>query len=157
EIDDLVSLLLAHSEVLLYSQSGAGKSSLIHAGLLPILGGSERCEIFLSRVQGHLPGQELLDEEYFNPYVFHVLNTWEQKKEKDQSLPSCLLPLTLRDYLQQLKKHEDEDGLPLPRILIFDQFEELFTALPQFWRQRRGFFEQVRDALSADSNLHVLF
>ncbi|MCH7748851.1 MAG: ATP-binding protein, partial [Acidobacteria bacterium] len=33
EVDDLVSLTFAHRAVLLYAESGAGKSSLINAGL----------------------------------------------------------------------------------------------------------------------------
>src|SRR5262249_25855970 len=54
ETNDLASLVLAHSEVLLYAQSGAGKTSLIHAGLVPLLKGAERCEILRARVQGQL-------------------------------------------------------------------------------------------------------
>jgi hypothetical protein len=35
EIADLSSLIIAHSAVLLYAQSSAGKTSLLHAGLAP--------------------------------------------------------------------------------------------------------------------------
>ena len=37
EISDLSSLIIAHSAVLLYAQSGAGKTSLLNAGLAPML------------------------------------------------------------------------------------------------------------------------
>jgi flagellar biosynthesis/type III secretory pathway ATPase len=35
EIRDVVSLVVAQRVVLLYSASGAGKSSLLHAGVIP--------------------------------------------------------------------------------------------------------------------------
>ena len=36
EVNELVSLIISHTEVLLYSQSGAGKSSLVNARLIPL-------------------------------------------------------------------------------------------------------------------------
>ena len=37
EVADLLSLMIAHREVLLYAQSGAGKTSLLNAGVMPSL------------------------------------------------------------------------------------------------------------------------
>ena len=37
EADELVSLVFAHQVVLFYAQSGAGKTSLLNAGLIPLL------------------------------------------------------------------------------------------------------------------------
>ena len=37
EVSDLLSLVIAHQAVLLYAESGAGKTSLINAGLIPSL------------------------------------------------------------------------------------------------------------------------
>jgi len=37
EVKDLLSLIIAHRVVLLYAQSGAGKTSLLNAGLIPLL------------------------------------------------------------------------------------------------------------------------
>ena len=44
EIRDIVSLLAAYRLLLLYAQSGAGKSSLVLAGLRPRLDGSIKSE-----------------------------------------------------------------------------------------------------------------
>ena len=44
----------------------------------------------------------------------------------------------------------------MPRLLIFDQFEELFTAHPARWKQRREFLAQLTNALDADPELRVL-
>ena len=44
----------------------------------------------------------------------------------------------------------------MPRLLIFDQFEELFTTYPDRWKQREEFLEQLTDAIDSDSELRVL-
>jgi len=52
KLEDLLSLVIAHNLVLVYSQSGAGKTSLINAGLIPLLEGNQ-FEIFpVARVKG---------------------------------------------------------------------------------------------------------
>jgi WD40 repeat protein/tetratricopeptide (TPR) repeat protein len=152
EANDLAALVLAHSEVLLYSQSGAGKTSLIHAGLVPLLKETEKCEVLRARVQGQLQGID--PGEVANLYVFHSLVSWEGKEDIDFR---GLARLTLREYLRRRPHPLGADDVPRTRVLIFDQFEELFTAYPQHWRQRRAFFEQVRDALKDDPFLRVLF
>ena len=45
EANELVSLLTAHAAVLLYSQSGAGKTSLVKAGLIPLLVDEEKFNV----------------------------------------------------------------------------------------------------------------
>jgi hypothetical protein len=39
EVADLLSLMIAHREVLLYVQSGAGKTSLLNGGVIPLRSG----------------------------------------------------------------------------------------------------------------------
>ncbi len=56
ESDELVSIITAHSAVLLYSQSGAGKTSLLNAKLIPKLEEEETFHVLPPmRVQGQLP------------------------------------------------------------------------------------------------------
>src|SRR5215471_13686744 len=52
EASELVSLVLSHPAVLLYAQSGAGKTSLINAQLIPRLREQEKCQVLKARVQG---------------------------------------------------------------------------------------------------------
>src|SRR5579863_1654635 len=61
ETNELVALIISHPTVLLYSQSGAGKSSLLSAGILPLL--QERGSQVLGpvRVSGGLPANLSLD------------------------------------------------------------------------------------------------
>jgi conflict system STAND superfamily ATPase len=148
EASDLLSLTVAHGEVLVYAQSGAGKTSLLNARLIPLLE-EEGFEVFpLARVRGIIP-KELKLEEIANLYIFNTLLGWAERALD----PRELAQLTLARFL----KRADNEREALPRIIIFDQFEELFSFYPERWRDREAFFEQVRETLEADPLLRVVF
>src|SRR4030042_495895 len=79
EINELVSLVIAHDVVLLYAQSGAGKTSLVNAGLIPRLE-EEGAEVLpVARVGGRRPAN--LDARGpVNVYVFSTLASWDAGK-----------------------------------------------------------------------------
>ncbi|MGA8654531.1 MAG: hypothetical protein WB586_00140 [Chthoniobacterales bacterium] len=146
EANELALLVIAHREVVLYGLSGVGKTSLINAGLLRRLEKEEEFEILGPvRVQGAFP--EFTTQ---NIFVFHMLLSLA----KTNTEPQHLARMSLRDFLRQ---RSSEEECPKPRLLIFDQFEEIFTVQANRWRERQGFFEQVRDALNADPVLRSLF
>ncbi|HXF60074.1 MAG TPA: hypothetical protein VNK95_00575, partial [Caldilineaceae bacterium] len=152
EAHELVSLVIAHRAVLIYAPSGAGKTSLLNAGLLPLLE-EERFEILPpARVQGVIP-QDLSADTIANIYVFNVLISWAEP-DADQAQ---LAQMSLVEFLAGREHLVDEIDLPQPRLIILDQFEELFTAYPERWPEREGFFRQVDNALAADPLLRVLF
>ncbi|KAF5409194.1 MAG: WD domain, G-beta repeat [Candidatus Udaeobacter sp.] len=152
EANELLSLVISHAEVLLYAQSGAGKTSLINAKLLSLLEKGEGLEVLpLATMRG--PPSTLPQSEIANIYVFNTLVSWT----KGAAAPEKLAKMTLREFLEQRGQPMDKEGLPKPCVAIFDQFEELFTSYREHWEQRRGFFEQVRDALDANPRLRTLF
>ena len=152
EARDLLSLVIAHNLVLVYSQSGAGKTSLINAGLIPLLEGNQ-FEIFpVARVKGTIL-ENIKTDEISNIYVFNTLTSWS-KGDYDVE---CLTKMKLVDFLSEQERVLDEDGMPLPRAVIFDQFEEIFSSYQGRWKDREGFFEQVSAALEADPLLRVVF
>ena len=152
ETSEVLSLVIAHRVLLVYAQSGAGKTSLLNAELVPLLE-EEGFEILpLARVRGLIP-EEIETEEIPNPYVFNTLVGWAE----DEADPRKLAQISLAGFLKKLEHPTDEEGLPSPRVVIFDQFEELFAFYPERWGDRQGFFEQVRDALKEDPLLRVLF
>lgn len=150
EASDLLSLVVAHGEVLVYAQSGAGKTSLLNARLIPLLA-EEGFEVFpLTRVRGVVP-EGLKPEEIANLYIFNTLLGWAEKALDPQEL----VQLTLARFLKERKADDEREAIP--RVILFDQFEELFSFYPERWRDREGFFEQVREGLEADPLLRVVF
>jgi len=140
ESNDLVSLITAHPIVLLYAQSGAGKTSLLNAKVIPMLEQDEFDVLGPLRVtREHTPG---LDFNQVNLYMFNALSG---KLRREGEL-SSLAQLPLDEYLK--KTYAASEGRLLkPCVIIFDQFEELFTFYPERWKDRRGFFEQISKAL----------
>jgi hypothetical protein len=152
EISELQSLLTAHRTLLLYAASGAGKSSLLNAGLLPLME-QEGFEVLpVARVRGLIPeGVHLGD--ISNLYVFNILMGWAE----DEAAYKTLARMSLAEFLQTREHILDSGEFPAPRLIIFDQFEELFTFYQQHWKQRADFFHQMAAALDADPVLRVLF
>ena len=70
EVRELLSLIIAHPVVLLYAQSGAGKTSLLSAGLIPRLEEEGFDILPRARVQGSIPN-ELQLSEISNVYSFN--------------------------------------------------------------------------------------
>jgi hypothetical protein len=154
EAAELVALVIAHPVVLLYAQSGAGKSSLLNAKVLPTLETDEGCEVLpVARVRGDIPAN-IQETQLKNRYVFNTLMSW---LEIGDLTPAQLGDLSIARFLGQLLRTGDEQGYPLLRVLVFDQLEELFTFYPERWPEREQFFQQVGEALAADSFLRVLF
>ena len=52
EARDLLSMIIANNLVLVYAQSGAGKTSLINAGLIPLLKENQFEVLPVARVRG---------------------------------------------------------------------------------------------------------
>ncbi len=75
EARDLCSLVVAHPIVLLYAASGAGKSSLLNAGLIPLLEARGYEVLPPARVSGRIP-RAIKTSEGNNVYVFNVLSSW---------------------------------------------------------------------------------
>ncbi len=152
EADELLSLIISYRELLFYAQSGTGKTSLLNARVIPLLE-QERFEVLpVARVQG-VPPQDLETAEIHNLYIFNTLMSWSN----DAADYGRLAHMTLAEFLKQRKRPTDTEGQTCPRALIFDQFEELFAFYSDRWRDRKGFFEQVRDALEEDRRLRVIF
>jgi hypothetical protein len=137
--------MFAQRAILLHGPSGVGKSSLVHAGLLPRARerGFEFVPVARVRdttldVDGALAG---------NRYVHNVVENWrEMGMEVPPGQP------TLLDVLRSLPPAE-EPG----RVVVFDQFEEIFVVHPECWKDRADLLLQVQAALDADPLLHVVF
>ncbi len=119
----------------IHGQSGAGKSSMIEAGLIPAL---ERQTINTRRV---LP---LLQRVYRN-WIQALGKSLTKTLEKRVHLTSVAGNLdSTALILEQLRKNARQNLLT---VLIFDQFEE-FLSVCSDPKQRREFYEFLRDCLN---------
>ncbi|HSK65678.1 MAG TPA: hypothetical protein VK888_02020, partial [Anaerolineales bacterium] len=163
EAADLGALVASEKLVLFYAQSGAGKSSLINARLIPSL----EDKLFEVLPVARLGGDAPVGVEVENIYSFNLIRSLQ----RHESAPELFRALTLSHFLNKL--NEDEEGYfydpdltqslrsknkpnPWPRMLIIDQFEELFSTNVESWQQREEFFRQLAQATQDDPFLWVL-
>jgi len=152
EIHQLVDLIFTNSIVVFYSKSGFGKSSLLNAGIIPQLE-SEEIEILgPARTGGQLPAH-IQYEEVRNIYVLNAIMSMDGYNVD----PQHLLEKNLTSYLKEREHVLTRFGLPSARVIIFDQFEELFTRYPDLFESREDFFKQIQAALDQDHLLRVVF
>src|SRR5262245_11268457 len=121
EIDDLLVKVMLYRVVVLFGGSGAGKSSLINAGLIPaLLSQGLAPERLLVRPDGPILVQRIplgADAEFLPSKVFAADR--EERMTRDvgvASYPVNAFQVTVRDAASRVRP-----------VLIFDQFEELFT------------------------------
>jgi len=138
ESQELAAMVQAHPIVVLYSQSGAGKTSLLNARLVPIL--EARGAIVHSgvRVGQRVEGADAAA----NVFAYNALTHLRGQKPDAAE--------TFADFVARTPALRP-DGRPARlRVIILDQFEEMFTLLPEYWQQRREFFRQVGATLDTD-------
>lgn len=151
ETTKLLDLLIAERIVLLYSPSGAGKTSLIEAALRPSLE-AEEFEVLpvvrLNRepVPGALPNRPR------NRYVMSTLLSLEGGVPTGRRSLEQLDEMTIADYMDAWP---DLDGRPGNEVLFFDQFEEIL-ADPVDHHVKEQFFLELGEALR-DRHLWALF
>lgn len=148
EVEELTSLVLSTSAVLLYAQSGSGKSSLLQAGLAPGLEGFSYQILPTVRFgrAGLGPPGDRAEKAPPNPFVELICDT--VLPEESVTLPGT------RD-LGQLAAHLRDSNDGASTLLILDQFEELF-ANQALWQERGAFLAQLRSALDANPWLHAV-
>ncbi len=154
ELAELLNLLIAERIVLLHSPSGAGKSSLVQAGLIPRLLEEGFQVLPVARVN-HEPPQTYREQPGFNRYTFSALLSFDEALPEEQRLPlEQLARLSLKEYLdQRLALHQSEtanqqtSGIENATALIFDQFEEVLTIAPTDQKGKATFFAQLGLAL----------
>lgn len=151
ETGELLDLLIAERIVLLYSPSGAGKTSLLQAALIPELE-REGFRVY-PPLRAGLPVDAGLQGG--NRYTLSVLQTLEDALPAGQQQPpNQLAGLSLASYLARAEPPPDDRWHG--DVLIFDQFEEVLTVDPNDRAGKLAFFEQVGEALR-DRNRWALF
>ncbi len=154
EAAELLSLVLAYPAVLFYSPSGAGKTSLVNARLLQALRGRHAHVRGVVRLGGQ-PAEGPKLEEIGNIFLYNALLSLSVGLPRPDH--RALDAESLTKLLAALPRPAAPRGVHPLHVVVFDQFEEIFTAFLERWRDQEGFFDAVGAALEADPLLRVLF
>jgi hypothetical protein len=148
EVAELGDTLLAQRMVLLYSPSGAGKSSLLEAALRPRLEQLQFRVLPTVRV-GHESSPTFDSSSVRNRYMLSTLLSLEEGRAATTRLsPTELNDISLQEYLELWdERMDDEPDDPTELCLFFDQFEELFTLDPTDIKEKTEFMTEVGVAL----------
>jgi len=147
ELAQLLELIRDRPGVLLISPSGAGKSSLLAAGLGPALRATGTQVLAGARVGRALP-RDVVEREGEIPNVF----VFSSMYGLGELPPADTLALTLEQSLRRIPLDRPRQR----RVVIFDQFEEIFTQHRHRFADRAGFVAQLVDALRDDPDLRVV-
>ena len=148
EANDILSLLMFHRTVLLYAQSGAGKSSLINTSIIPGLQAAGFATSPVVRIR-RAPPEYLATAA--NVYIASI--RYALTPETADSPAAGAPEPTLLDVLRTIGPPPGGQG----PVLVFDQFEELFTTYQDRWPERESVFVQIAQALDGIPTLRVLF
>ena len=143
ETHELADLLVAERIVLLHAPSGAGKTSVIRAGLRPLLEQRRFRPTVPLRVNTPPPANGRVHNRYVYSTALGLLG------ERD---PAELAQLELEEVVEQAAATVDGGFL----VLVFDQFEEILTIDPTDWEGQAGFFMELGAAL-ANGRVWALF
>jgi conflict system STAND superfamily ATPase len=146
-----IATLWQHSRVTVLSgSSGVGRTSLLQAGVIPMLGSARADVLPVGRVSlGTAFPLAALPEH--NPHTLALLATWAPEEP-----PTRLSGLTVREFLRRRAARTDPYGKPVPLLAAIDQVEDLFAGPVHTDWQRRPFIDELVDALEAIPHLHLL-
>jgi YVTN family beta-propeller protein len=156
ETEEIISLILGHKAILIYAQSGAGKTSIFEAEVVPELNRYGFEVLPRARVGIASASERQEEQKAGSKLPIHSF--------ADKSLDEFLTA-----YLSVYSPNEKKNSANAPVVLVFDQFEELFTTFPpstsnsksgiDLWMaQREDFFKQVANVLENESRrVHVVF
>lgn len=128
EVEELIDLLIGERVVLLYSPSGAGKSSLLQAGVIPKMRDKGFTVRPVLRVGTEPPVS------CRNRFVFSALLSLRDGRKPEE--------------LAQLTLAEGFPANPQGELVVFDQFEEVLTVDPFGFEAKREFFQQLSTILT---------
>ena len=161
EVTELDHLLSAERIVLLYSPSGAGKSSLINAGIIPRLDwyyALKRDQPTAGRFDCWPPTRVNIplptDFKVKNRFAWSAAMGLEQEvPDEFRRSPAALADLSLKDAVAGRRRRS---GAPASVLLIFDQFEEFLRIDPLGVPEKEAFFDQLGELLH-DPQIWALF
>ena len=143
EMRELLRRVERKALTVLFGQSGLGKSSLLQAGLFPRLRAEYFCPIYVRL--DHSPTAPPLSEQIKSIVLQGTASVGVWTKNN-----GSVIDESLWEFFHHRDDHlHDASGKLVTPVLIFDQFEELFTlggaADPETRRRANGFIAELAD------------
>ena len=146
EILSLAQYVINNTQTVLYGRSGIGKSSIINAGIFPV-----------ARREGLYPISIRLKHDVEASYVTQVKSTFLASGIGIREIVPVINESTetLWEYFHRHVFYLPETGVPVRPLVVFDQFEEIFT-LQHDEGRKKAFFSQLADLLNEVTPQYIL-
>lgn len=147
EITSLSHYIFNNTQTVLYGRSGIGKSSVLNAGIFPA-----------ARRQGMVPVTiRLKHDDGALSYIGQIHQALVDTGIEPIELVSAIDPQneSLWEFMHRHRLVLKDSGEDIVPLLVFDQFEEIFT-LQSSERLRRGFFSELGDLLNDVKPLYIV-
>jgi hypothetical protein len=145
ETEEVLAFVYSQPQVCVYAASGAGKTSLVNAAVVPALQAGGFDVLPPARVRGHI-----LDEDSHLIGCRYMYEAIQSMSTESDARPGP--EVTLRDFLRSRRRTASG-----PRVLIFDQFEELLTIYSErSFEEQEAFFVELAQAQDDDRLLRTV-
>ncbi|GAA4573696.1 nSTAND1 domain-containing NTPase [Planotetraspora kaengkrachanensis] len=151
ERHELSDLWQANRLTILHGASGVGKSSLIHAGVLPLLDPNKTDVLPVGRLSRGMTVPTAVLPDGGNPHVFALLSSWAPFTP-----PTQIAGITITEFLRRSPAKTDPYGDPLLTMLVIDQVEDLFADFGRRRHHCEGFLAQLAAALDSHPHARLL-
>lgn len=145
---DVCTLWEATGLTILFGASGVGKTSLLHAGVVPRIAADRADVLPIVRMS---PQVSVMPSTDGNRYVLALLAGWTQEKPESPSAR-----LTVSEFLWRRPRRFDRYGDPMPVLAAIDQAEELFSGPVHWGEEREECLRQLAQAVTEHAGLHLL-
>lgn len=135
DIRDLTQCVINDTDTLLYGKSGIGKSSILNAGILPA-----------ARRFGYRPFIVRLDHKEPQSYLSQIKAVIGADTVREVIPCKDITRESLYEFFHRHTFHE-ANGERMKLLIIFDQFEEIFTLQGDSQRKKQ-FFAELADQLN---------
>lgn len=154
EVDDIRDLWLSSRVLVVYGESGVGKTSLLNAGAIPALvEQNAKFPVDILPVGRILPPGAVLrpDPTGPNPYTVRLLSSWSRNRA-----PAQLADTSITQFVSEWPRTFDKYQFQVPVLAAIDQFEQLFTGGHADADMVTAFIRDLAGAVQKNSRLRLL-